>query len=135
MKKLVSVILAALLALLIVGCSTESGTEDVASEKAAYSVNANAMMKEFKANEVKADEKYKDAVVTVKGKVTDMGKDITDEAYIIVCGTGMLDGVQCMFSKSGIDDISNLSKGDTVTVKGKYDGFIMYPILANCSLQ
>ena len=77
----------------------------------------------------------KDKVVIVNGKVTDMGKDITDEAYIIVGGTGMLDGVQCMFAGSGVDAISKLSKGDSVSVKGKYDGFLMYPLLANSSLQ
>ena len=135
MKKLFAVVLVAVLAAFVVGCSSESGTADVSSDEVAYTVRANKMTAEFKANEVKADEKYKGKVVIVNGKVTDMGKDITDEPYIIVGGTGMLDGVQCMFAGSGVDAISKLSKGDSVSVKGKYDGFLMYPLLANSSLQ
>ena len=135
MKKLFGVVLIAVLAAFVVGCSSESATKDVSSGDAAYTVSANKIYAEYKANEVKADAKYKDKVVVVNGKVTDIGKDIMDQPYVVVGGSGFLDGCQCTFADSAVGDISGLSKGDKVSVKGKVTGYLGMVEMENCSLQ
>ena len=124
MRKFFAVVLFAVLTAFVVGCSSESGTSDVSSQNVAYTVSANKIYAEYKANEVKADAKYKDKVIVVTGKVTDIGKDIMDQPYLVVGGTGFLDGCQCTFADSAVGDISNVNKGDKVSVKGKVTGFL-----------
>jgi hypothetical protein len=117
------------------GCSTESGTSDVAAEEAAYTVSANNIYAAYQKNEVAADQKYKDKVIVVTGKITDIGKDIIDSPYLIVGGTGMIDGCQCVFAESAVDQIAKAAKGDQVSVKGTCTGYLGMVEMENCSLQ
>ena len=80
--------------------------------------------------------KYKGKTIRVSGRIQDIGIDILNDAYIVIGGTGFLDGVQCMFSDSENTSISSLSKGDFVTVKGEVAGKVIGNVLIRkCSLQ
>jgi hypothetical protein len=114
---------------------TDSGAKKVASEAAAYNLTADQLYSEYDANQVAADAKYKGKIVLVSGSISDIGKDVTDTAYIIIGGTGMLNGAQCMFPKGQESLIGNLSKGQQVTAKGEVSAKIGNVLIRNCSIQ
>jgi hypothetical protein len=48
--------------------------------------------------------------------------------------TNILQDVRCTFSRQYEDDLSRLTRGQTVTVLGKYDGSIIDICLRDCVL-
>ena len=114
---------------------TDSGAQKVASQAAAYTLTADQLYSEYDSNQVAADAKYKDKVVEISGSIGGIGKDITDTAYVIIGGTGMLNGVQCMFPKGQETAIGNLSKGQQITAKGEVSSKIGNVLVRNCTIQ
>jgi hypothetical protein len=114
---------------------TDSGAKKVASEAAAFDLSADQLYSEYDANQVAADAKYKGKVVSITGSISDIGKDVTDTAYVIIGGTGILNGAQCMFPKGQESLIGNLSKGQQVTAKGEVSGKIGNVLVRNCTIQ
>ena len=111
------------LGLLTIGSgNTDSETEDVQSKTPSFTLSANDLYGAYDKNEVAADSKYKGKVVVITGTIQDIGKDIMDQAYIVVGGEGFLDGVQCTFSEGEQGTVAGLSKGQRVTVKGLVTG-------------
>ena len=92
------------------------------------------MFRQYSANEVNADNHYKDHPATVSGNIVSIGKDFLDTPYIVVGGSGLLDGVQCMFDRNN-NPIASLTKGQNVTVHGTVKGKMMNVILENCSIR
>lgn len=114
---------------------TDAGAKKVASEAAAYSLSADQLYSEYDANQVAADTKYKGKIVSISGSISDIGKDVTDTAFVIIGGTGMLNGAQCMFPKGQESLLGNLSKGQQVTAKGEVSGKIGNVLVRNCTVQ
>ena len=163
MKKAITLLIASIMVLSLFGCTETSskddptGNEPAASstaaepaeqtaepaeapqkEEAAIEVTAKDMLQEYDENEVKADEKYRDKLVTVTGKINDVGKDILDDAYVSV-GTGdeyEFTTVQCYFSDEGeLEKVGDLKKGEEITLTGTCDGLSMNILLKDCVLK
>lgn len=102
----------------------QSSTQSASREETVIDVNADDLYKAYEANEVAADERYKDKLVKVHGVVQSIGKDILDNPYVVLGGEGMLDGVQCTFpdNASSKTSLSKMNKGDNVWVKGVVEG-------------
>lgn len=114
---------------------TDRDTKAVQSQAPSYSVSAEHLASEYKENEVAADMKYKGRVVAVSGKVESIGKDIMDQAYIVVGGEGFLDGVQCTFTEAQNLAVAQVSKGQSVRLKGEVTGKMGNVQVKNCQLQ
>ena len=131
---------AAILLLLVAftACETE---EQVAKEIEAlapeYVLTAQQLFSEYEANEVAADLKYKGKVLLVTGVVTDIGKDIFDTPFIEMSLDQFgLEGVRCKFAEKEVPGIASISKGQTITVKGKGDGKLVFSVeLRGCTLE
>lgn len=99
------------------------------------SISSADLLSAYDANEVNADDLYKGELLSVTGTINNIGKDIVDEVYITL-GTGSsyeLYSVQCYFTKDDeIDKVSELEKGETVTVVGKCDGKALNVQLKDC---
>jgi len=136
-KHIASLVGLVLFGMLAVGSTdTDKDTQKVQSQAASYTVSANQLYSEYDSNEVAADAKYKGKVVIVSGTIQDIGKDIMDDAYIVIGGKGFLDGVQCTFTKGGQSSVARLSKGQQVTVKGEVVmGKIGIVLINKASLQ
>lgn len=104
----------------------------VSSKTPSYTLTADQLFFEYKANEVAADNKYKGKVVLISGPIRQNGK-FMGTAYIVIGGHGFLDGVQCMFGESA--GVGSLSKGSQVTVKGEVGGKKGNVLLRNCTLE
>ncbi len=107
----------------------------VAQSSPVYSVTASILYGEYSANEVAADNKYKDRVIAVSGIIQNIGKDVLDNPYIVVGGHGILDGVQCTFPPNPNSPVASVHKGQSVTVKGKVAGKMGNVLLNECQFQ
>ncbi len=89
-------------------------------------ISANELYREFEANEVAADEKYKGKYVKVTGVVTDIssGGTFTQACILLNVDDSIIFGdVQCNFSDDeAAKKIAQLTKGKTVTITGLCSG-------------
>lgn len=102
--------------------------------KEAVEVNAGDIFKSYKENEVGADQKFKGKWLKVKGKISKIGKDITDDAYVLFDVSDALFGVQVFFEKENQGDLADLAPGQTVVVVCMGDGKMGNVMLKKCGL-
>jgi len=90
---------------------------------------------DYDANEVAADEKYKEKKFFVEGEINDMGKvAFSDYPYITIESGSVWNDVQCEFDKSYTNQIAQLRKGQEVIVLGTCQGKILINVyLKGCS--
>jgi hypothetical protein len=129
------IVLAAFLILAVGSTDTDTDTQKVQSQAPSYTLSASQLYSDYNSNEVAADSKYKGKVVIVTGTIQDIGKDIMDDAYIVIGGGGFLDGVQCTFTKGEQSSVARLSKGQQVRLKGEVAGKMGNVLVNKCSLQ
>jgi len=104
----------------------------VSSKTASYTLTADQLFSEYKANEAAADNKYKGKVVLISGPIRQNGK-FMGTAFLVIGGHGFLDGVQCTLGDSA--GVASLSKDSQVTVKGEVSGKKGNVLLRNCTLE
>jgi len=115
---------------------TDEGAEKISLATPDYVLSANALFNEYDKNSVAADAKYEGKIVKVSGTIQSIGKDIIDTAYLVIGGSGFLDGVQCMLPRGQEGLVASVSKGQYVTLKGKVSGQIMGNVIVNnCSFS
>lgn len=94
-------------------------------------ITAANLYREYKTNEVAADEKFKGHRLRVSGKVLSISKDFSDSIYLVI-GTGSelgaMESVQAYFDDSQKSSILGLKPGQTVTFDGKVDGFLVQQV-------
>jgi 6-phosphogluconate dehydrogenase (decarboxylating) len=97
-------------------------------------ITANQLVDAYEANEVSADNQYKDKTVYVSGKVGDIAKDVLDNIYIILkTGDMEVNNVQCYFDDA--DAAAKLTKGSKITLKGTCKGkVILNVVVEDCEL-
>ncbi len=94
---------------------------DTMDREAAYTVNANAFIKEFETNNKQANQKYSEKIIAVTGIVSQAEAadttinikmaDITTGSYIIFA-----------FQDQHLNEAKELKAGDIVTIKGSCSG-------------
>lgn len=115
----------------------EKAEEAIVRDKAAkeaVEVGAGDIFKNYKENEVGADAKYKGKWLKVKGKIGKIGKDITDDAYILFDVSDALFGVRAAFEKENQGDLTDLAPGQTVVVVCMGDGKFADVMLVKCGV-
>jgi len=109
-----------------------------AAEPGVIRVSVEQLLKEYDENSVKADQRYKDKLLEVTGVVDSVEADASNEVYVsLVTGdTWDWNDVHCLFRDSAeIKKLSDISKGDTVTITGTCTGSgFMRVSLKNCRL-
>lgn len=98
-------------------------------------ISAQELYAKYEANEIAADELYKDKILEVSGIIDSIGKDIMDSMYVTLKTDNIIGSVQCMLANSEISKAVNLKKGSSILVKGKNSGLLMNVILRNCTIQ
>jgi len=116
------------------GSSSDSSSSD-SSQPADISVSADQLSSAYNANEVSADDKYKDKKLVVTGTINSIGKDIADTSYITLQSDGDLLGVQCMFDDQYKPQLAKLHKGQRVRLQGTCKGKVLNVLLADCTLN
>ncbi|MFZ9586155.1 MAG: OB-fold protein [Crocinitomicaceae bacterium] len=119
---------------------TEKTVEEKSKTEKPVIVSSVQLYEDYEANQVAADEKYKDKVVQVSGTIIDISKNPIDEDEIIVKLNGLIDneyeimGVSFYFDKSHASEVASLSKGADLTIKGLCKGSVIGVSVEGCSL-
>lgn len=97
-------------------------------------IDAEKLWEEYEDNEVLADSKYKNKQLQVTGIVVRIENDLFGNPYIVLEGYpgSTVMGIKCEFDSSYESKISNLEKGEEVTVIGLNRGDMINILLKNC---
>lgn len=117
------------------GDSEKKKEEKVKSGTIQVSVTAAQLYKEYEANEVAADGKYKGKIIAVSGVVSTIGKDLLDKMYVSLKTSHIIGSVQCFFAKSHQSELANLKKNTEVTLKCLGGGKMGNVILRGCIVK
>jgi|TARA_B110000879_G_C11018244_1_gene449854 hypothetical protein len=123
--------------LMIIGSSDDNAAieNEISDQTPSIEVSAKKLYADYDANGVSADMKYKGKVLSVTGKINNIDKDFMDEIYVSLKGDEYFGDIQCYFAESHIQEAANLSKGQTITVKGVCDGQMMNVLLKGCVID
>jgi hypothetical protein len=92
--------------------------------KPAYTLNATELYNAFTQNEKKANERYLEKVIQVKGTVDNI--EVTDSTINLLLSAGNpMGGINCTLTKNKQEKENIPAKGGVVEVKGKCVGFLM----------
>lgn len=110
------------------------GTSAAKTSELPVSVSAQKLAADYNANEVSADELYRDKMLRVSGVVDSIKKDITDDPYVVLRTDNRFMGVHANFEDTA--GLSALSAGQKITVRCIGNNVIMgSPILKDCVLE
>ena len=99
------------------------------------SISAKNLYDIYYANEVAADEKFKDKRITVYGVIESINKNIADQPYITL-SAGTLSYINCRFDKNKINQLISLQKKTMITIEGTCSGKIITSIhLHDCIIK
>jgi hypothetical protein len=99
---------------------------------------AQSLSADYKANEVSADRMYKGRLLIVTGTVKNIGVDAMDRPYVSLDTGDLIAAVQCFFDRDNerqIVKLSQLRKGQRVTIRGRGDGKLVNVFLKGCVLE
>jgi hypothetical protein len=127
------------LALVLLGCGKRSPAPPAAPAAPAATVKAGDLLKEYSANAVAADGKYKGKVIQVSGKFGSAQKaPLMGYAVELLpedAGDVNTNTVQCFIVEEAQDDVAKLQQGQKITVQGTCDGqYVGQVKLSKCTL-
>lgn len=125
----IAVVLVVLIGFLVANYFFNKPSARVVEGDADYKINANQLYSEFEGNEEKANEKYLNKIIAVRGKVTDISEP-DSLGFTVTLGTDGMFGVSCEVAdreKAGFINID-----DSITVKGLCTGKLMDVVLVKC---
>jgi hypothetical protein len=101
---------------------------DTKDRKAAFTVNAIDFIREFEKNEVEANKKYKDKIITVNGRVSEVeAADTTMNIKIVDTVSNSF--IIFAFQEQHLSEPKTVSVGDTVSIKGSFSAGIFSQIM------
>lgn len=126
------------LALAPLGCQTRTAPVAPAGGAPDVTVKAGDLLKEYAANALAADGKYKGKVMRVSGKFgTAQKAPLLGYAVQVLpddAGDLTLSGVQCFIVEAAQDDVAKLQPGQAVTLQGTCDGQVLGQVkLSRCT--
>lgn len=103
---------------------------------AAIEVTVKELASAYETDEETADARFGNKILKVTGLVKRIEvKDTLDIHYITLSEEGdLLQSVRSMFDKGHEDELNRLTKGQMVTVQGKFDGSIVQLRMRHCVL-
>jgi hypothetical protein len=117
----------------------QQAEREAARRARTVSVAAADLIREFENDPAAADQKYADKYLEVTGVVERGGRGRHDARFVILHAgdEGAKIKIECFFDSAGRADearIERLSKGQTVTIRGEYDGRVSNVQLRDCEL-
>lgn len=98
-------------------------------------VEATELVREYAANEVAADQKYRDQWLFVEGSVESIGKDLTGSLYVTLDGPAdTFRNVQCFFDAEQEHRLATLTVGRYIAVRCKASGLMGNVLVKECTI-
>ncbi|MDP7676284.1 MAG: hypothetical protein QGI92_04810, partial [Dehalococcoidales bacterium] len=99
-------------------------------------VTAVTLYSDYQVNSVAADLKYKRRLVEVTGAVTKIEVDILGNPTVMFgMNSNNMSGVLATFKKSELNNVANISLGQTITIIGTGNGKVMRILLEDCYMK
>lgn len=96
-------------------------------------ITAERLLAEYKANEIRADDKYRDKLLRVSGRIKRIGKDALEQPMVVL-GVGDFDSVIASFEREG--DLASLMRGNPIAVRCRGHGMTLSsPVLVGCAID
>jgi hypothetical protein len=132
-------VIGGLLALTVIGAigfwATRGGPSPPSAPSVpAIPISATALYRAYEANEVGADQLYKRRRVSVSGRISSIGRDLLDEAYVVIGTEGSLFGVQCSFAKGNEHGLGTLRRGESISIEGMCNGKMIHVLVKDCRI-
>lgn len=116
------------------GCKPKKQSSAKNKDGPPVEVTARQLHADYSANEVSADEKYRDRVLRVTGKVTAIKKDITDDAYVTLGTANEFESVHAHFADEKA--LGALKTGQKIVARCVGNNVVIgSPQLADCVLE
>jgi hypothetical protein len=100
-------------------------------------IKATDLVADFEEDETKALSTYKGKIYDITGVIEEIGSDLLDRPFVTLGkegGVGLEGGALCKFDITKSDEISKLNVGDTITIRGKIDSFLLKVTVTDCEL-
>lgn len=98
-------------------------------------VTAREMARDYDANTVAADQKYKGKQFKVTGTVTNINTDRWGYPYVTMGGTDEFTQPQFAFGKGSANQLANVKKGEKLTLLCEGNGDVVKtPMSENCNI-
>jgi len=95
-------------------------------------ISNDKLVKEFKNNEISANDKYKETTLQVVGKIKSVSdsKNLWGDRIIkVTLGEYLSEQVDCHFEEYDMDELSNLKKGQNVIIEGFCGGTYTFGVV------
>jgi hypothetical protein len=122
----------------IVGCGVCSKSEKQEKElqNPEVLVSAETLVKDYRENEVSADDKYKNKILEVTGIVSQVQKEGLSKIIVVLKKPKSYWGVRCQLKKEFKEEAKELQTGDVISIVGKCSGLKKEsPYLRNCRID
>jgi hypothetical protein len=97
--------------------------KDLANVKAQITMHSSELIAAFEKNETVANTELLDKIIAVKGRVKEIEKNDRGHYTIVLGDTARMSSVRCSMDSVHVKEITGLSEGSDVTVKGACTGF------------
>jgi hypothetical protein len=109
---------------------TFTNTTDI---KADFTVNATDLIREFAVNDTAANYKYREKILVVNGKTTQVER-LSDSTTTIQFADATGSYIAFSFEKAQYEEVKEIKAGDEVSLKGSCSGSIFSEILGTTSI-
>lgn len=99
--------------------------------KVDYKITASMLYDAFESQEQEANVKYLNKVLLVEGTVVKVEIDKKYSSIILKADNALVGGINCSFNH----EIEGVSRGDTISIKGICQGYLMDVVLNNCNIE
>ena len=100
-------------------------------------VRAADLIRAYEANEIRADLQYKGKIVVISGQVDNISSDIMGTPFVTLKHSDDFSfrSVQCLFSRSEMEELARLNSGERIVLRGRVAGeLLMSVIVRDCSI-
>jgi len=137
MKKPIKYILLAIVVLFLVGVCVGlymyfMPNKSAASQKADYTVLSSQLYNEFSTDENKANAKYLNKIIEIKGTVNNVTYSSAGDVTLSIADEGAMGGVLCTINFAELPKKKDFAKGEVITIKGICTGYLLDVVLNRC---
>ena len=94
--------------------------------QSAIVVTPNELMRAYQQNSLRADEQFKGKILQVTGRITAFDRSLDGRPVVI-----LNNGINVNFIRSEENKVLNLSRGQTVTIRGTCGGLLFFVMINN----
>ncbi len=110
--------------------NTKPTSSNAQQQEEVMVVDYKTLHADYMANPISADEKYRGKTLQLTGQVGTIDREIDQRTYVTFDIDEYFNNVRITFKKDQESKVAQLSKGQTITIKGKCTGTLLSTVVA-----